>query len=183
MTAGKTLFARNGYEQTSTAAIARDAGTSESQLVRYFEGKAGLLDAIFNESWKSINEKVEQIESNSSGREAVLEILSLLIEGLATDQELARLFLFEERRMRGSQDVVISNGFSRFAHLLRQVIQRGQKDGTFRHEFDEAALASALMGAAEGMIRERITAERAGRGTPFSESEIRNVFTAMVEAL
>lgn len=183
MTAGKTLFARNGYEQTSTAAIAREAGTSESQLVRYFEGKAGLLDAIFNESWKPLNERVEQIGSSSSGRDAVLEILSLLIEGLAADQELARLFLFEERRLRGSNDVVISSGYARFVHLLRQVIQRGQADGTFRHEFDEAALAAALMGAAEGMIRERITAERAGRGSPFSDGEIRNVFTAMVEAL
>ncbi len=183
MSAGKTLFARNGYEQTSTAAIAREAGTSESQLVRYFEGKAGLLDAIFNESWKPLNERVEQIESNSSGREAVLEILALLIDGLATDRELARLFLFEERRMRGSQSVVISEGFSRFVHLLRQVIKRGQRDGTFRHEFDEGALAAALLGAAEGMIRERITAERAGIDEPFTDTEIRNVFRTMVDAL
>ncbi|HUF17133.1 MAG TPA: TetR/AcrR family transcriptional regulator [Thermoanaerobaculia bacterium] len=183
MTAGKTLFARNGYEQTSTAAIAREAGTSESQLVRYFEGKAGLLDAIFNESWKPLNEKVEQIGSSSSGRQAVLEILALLIDGLATDRELARLFLFEERRMRGSQDVVISEGFARFVYLLRQVIQRGQRDGTFRHEFHETALAAALMGAAEGMIRERITAERAGREDPFGDTEISNVFKTMVEAL
>ncbi len=183
MTAGKTLFARNGYEQTSTAAIAREAGTSESQLVRYFEGKAGLLDAIFNESWKPLNEKVEQIGSSSSGRQAVLEILALLIDGLATDRELARLFLFEERRMRGSQDVVISEGFTRFVYLLRQVIQRGQRDGTFRHEFHETALAAALMGAAEGMIRERITAERAGREDPFGDTEISNVFKTMVEAL
>lgn len=183
MTAGKNLFARNGYEQTSTAAIAREAGTSESQLVRYFEGKAGLLDAIFNESWRPLNEKVEQIGSSSSGRQAVLEILALLIDGLATDRQLARLFLFEERRMRGSQEVVISEGFTRFVHLLRQLIQRGQRDGTFRHEFHEAALAAALLGAAEGMIRERITAERAGAEQPFSDNEIRNVFRTMVDAL
>src|SRR5436190_15910997 len=29
----------------------REAGSSESQLMRYFGGKAGLLDTIFNESW------------------------------------------------------------------------------------------------------------------------------------
>src|SRR5262249_320630 len=52
LAAGKELFARHGYEQASTAAIARLAGTSESQLVRYFDGKAGLLQAIFNESWR-----------------------------------------------------------------------------------------------------------------------------------
>jgi len=58
---GKTLFARNGYEQTSTSAIAREAGSSESQLVRYFSGKSGLLEAIFNESWKPLNETIGKL--------------------------------------------------------------------------------------------------------------------------
>ena len=47
LAAGKSLFARLGYEFTSTATIARDAGTSESQLIRYFGSKAGLLETIF----------------------------------------------------------------------------------------------------------------------------------------
>ena len=54
LSAGKTLFGRLGYEQTSTAAIAREAGTSESQLVRYFGGKSGLLEAIFNQAWEGL---------------------------------------------------------------------------------------------------------------------------------
>ena len=58
--AGKTLFAKNGYEQTSTAAIARESGSSESQLIRYFGGKAGLLEAIFNESWTTLNQYVQE---------------------------------------------------------------------------------------------------------------------------
>ena len=58
MTAGKMLFSRNGYEQTSTSAIAREAGTSESQLVRYFGGKSGLLEAIFNETWSNLSEVI-----------------------------------------------------------------------------------------------------------------------------
>src|SRR3982751_1957287 len=57
LAAGKELFAREGYEQASTAAIAKAAGTSESQLMRYFGGKAGLLDAIFNESWAPLNDE------------------------------------------------------------------------------------------------------------------------------
>ena len=56
--AAKTLFARHGYEQTSTATIAREAGSSESQLMRYFGGKAGLLDTIFNESWAAVIARV-----------------------------------------------------------------------------------------------------------------------------
>ena len=58
--AARSLFARNGFEQTSTSAIAREAGTSESQLVRYFGTKAGVLDAIFEEAWTPMNAKIER---------------------------------------------------------------------------------------------------------------------------
>jgi len=44
--AAKRLFAQNGYENTSTVAIARDAGTSESQLMKHFGSKQGLLVAF-----------------------------------------------------------------------------------------------------------------------------------------
>ena len=44
--AGKHLFAQNGFENTSTVAIAREAGTSESQLMKHFGSKQGLLIAI-----------------------------------------------------------------------------------------------------------------------------------------
>ena len=47
LAAGKTLFARHGYEQASTAAIAREAGTSESQLVRYLHYFQPLIGVNF----------------------------------------------------------------------------------------------------------------------------------------
>ena len=77
LNAGKSLFAKNGYENTSTAAIAREAGSSESQLIRYFGGKAGLLEAIFNDSWTSLNAVVDDyIADTKHGREAILRLLS-----------------------------------------------------------------------------------------------------------
>ena len=55
----KRLFARNGYENTSTVAIAREAGTSESQLMKHFGSKQGLLLAIFDRGWDTIIERVQ----------------------------------------------------------------------------------------------------------------------------
>ena len=185
LAAGKTLFARFGYEQTSTAAIAREAGTSESQLVRYFEGKSGLLEAIFNESWKPLNQRVQTlIASAAHGRDAVLGVLSTIINGFGNDPELAFIFLFEGRRVRGGgHEVILSKGFLQFTELVRRLVARGQKDGSFSGDFDEVAVTSALMGAAEGMIRDRLIAARSGKANPFSEREIRRVFAAVLEGL
>jgi TetR/AcrR family transcriptional regulator, fatty acid metabolism regulator protein len=183
--AGKTLFARNGYEQTSTAAIARESGSSESQLIRYFGGKAGLLEAIFNDSWTFLNESVEQHVSQAEhGRDAIIRILSLMIQAFGRDHDIAFLFLFEGRRLRGgSHEVLLSKGFVQFYETLGQLIERGRHDGSFRNDIHPQVLGSAMLGVAEGMLRDRVLAERLGRPEPFNDDEILRTFTAMVNGL
>ena len=70
-----------------TASIAREAGSSESQLIRYFGGKAGLLEAIFNESWTALNAVVEQYEcvhsrSRISGGSFAINVLRSAADSL-----------------------------------------------------------------------------------------------------
>lgn len=183
--AGKTLFGKNGYEQTSTAAIAREAGSSESQLIRYFGGKAGLLEAIFNESWASLNDAVQQrLSENDSGREAILKLLGLMISALSRDHDMAFLFLFEGRRMRGSShEVIISRGFQQFMEVVNTLIEKGRQDDSFRTDIEPNVLCSAMFGCAEGMLRDRVLAERNNKPDPFTEEDIFRTFAAMVNGL
>lgn len=186
LNAGKTLFAKNGYEQTSTAAIARESGSSESQLIRYFGGKAGLLEAIFNDSWSRLNDMVQQhVETSAHGREAIVRILSLMIQAFSHDHDIAFLFLFEGRRLRGAtHEVSLSKGFMLFMQVIDSLIERGREDGSFRTDIDPKVLSSAILGCAEGMIRERILAERNNLpSSPFDDPSILTTFTAMVNGL
>ena len=185
LNAGKTLFAKNGYEQTSTAAIARESGSSESQLIRYFGGKAGLLEAIFNESWAALGGMVEEhVAQAEHGRDAILKILGLMIQAFSRDHDIAFLFLFEGRRMRGgSHEVLLSKGFIRFMEVVMALIEKGRADGSFRTDISPAVIASAMLGCAEGMIRDRVLAERNNKENPFSDEDIVKTFTAMVNGL
>jgi len=185
LNAGKMLFGKNGYEQTSTAAIAREAGSSESQLIRYFGGKAGLLEAIFNEAWAALNETVPaQIDSAQHGRDAIIRLLLLMTQALSRDHDIAFLFLFEGRRPRGvTHDVLLSKGFLKFMEVLDALIHRGVADGSFRTDLDPKVLCSAMLGCAEGMIRDRVLAERNNQPDPFSDDAIVKTFTAMVNGL
>ena len=185
LNAGKTLFAKNGYEQTSTAAIARESGSSESQLIRYFGGKAGLLEAIFNESWSGLNDYVQQhISEAAHGRDAIIRILLLMIQAFSRDHDIAFLGLFEGRRMRGgSHEVLLSKGFVQFSQVINMLIERGRDDGSFRTDVHPQVLGSAMLGVAEGMLRDRVLAERNHEPVPFTDDEIIRTFTAMVNGL
>ena len=183
--AGKSLFARLGFEQTSTAAIAREAGTSESQLVRYYRSKVGLLEAIFNDNWRELNHRIQAVVVGAKdAREALAGVLETITDAFGRDPALAYLLLFEGRRIRGaSSEILLSKGFVEFDSLLHVLIHRGKRDGSFRDDLNDNALAAAILGAAEAMIRDRLLAHRAGSPLPYSDQDIRAIFLALLNAL
>lgn len=182
--AAQRLFSQNGYEQTSTASIAKEAGTSESQLVRYFGSKGGLLEALFDVAWSGLQQQVLTATAAApTARDALLEILGIMIDNFTRDEDLAYLMLFEGRRIRGPEhEVFISKGFRQFNQLLQQVIRRGQADKSLGTKVSVPALTSALLGAAEGMMRDQLTARRAGEEAPFGYEEVRVVFATLLES-
>jgi AcrR family transcriptional regulator len=183
--AGKALFAKHGFEQTSTATIAREAGTSESQLVRYYKSKAGLLEAIFNDCWSGLNREIQdRVVAAADAHEALAGVLECVTSTFGKDPDLAYLLLFEGRRIRGAtSEILLSQGFVEFAKLLTVLIHRGKRDGTFRTDLSDDAMASALLGATEAMIRDRMVSQRAGKGSPFTDEEIRKIFFALLHGL
>ncbi len=185
LAAAKSLMSRHGYEQASTAAIAREAATSESQLMRYFGGKAGLLEAVFNSGWTSLNEKIRTLVASApTARDAILGILSGILTAFKEDPEVAFLFMFEGRRLRGAgPEIGLSKGFLEFSELLRQLIRRGKLDGSFSKSINEFAAASALEGAAEGLIRDRLIMMRSGQKSPYPDTEILSAFSSILDSI
>ena len=183
LASAKALFARSGFEQTSTAAIAREAGTSESQLVRYFGSKAGVLEAIFEEAWTPLNARVHDLLADASnGRAAVGGVLAAVLGAFERDDQLATIFLFEGRRIRGGEnEIKLSSGFLEFTDIIHRLVKRGQKDGSFAAGFDSEALAAAIMGAAEAMVRERMLARRAGTTKTYTDKQVLRIFDALLD--
>ncbi len=63
------------------------------------------------------------------------------------------------------------------------LIERGRDDGSFRTDVSTKVLCSAMLGAAEGMIRDRVLAERNREPLPFTDAEVLTTFTVMVNGL
>lgn len=183
--AGKKLMARDGYERTSTSAIVRQAGTSESQLMRYFGGKAGLLKAIFERDWTRLNVDLQGLMGDKpDARSGLGAILELFIKALDRDHDMARLLLFEGRRLRGHRrQVTLSQGFAEFITSMQDLIRRAQRDGELDATLDPVAVSTAVMGLAEGMVRDRLVYRELNGRYPFSENDVRKVFAVMTDGL
>ncbi len=177
--AAKTLFANRGYEHTSTSAIARQAGTSESQLMKHFGSKAGLLEAIFVEGWSSITIEAHfAIQDLTAPVEKLQVISGCVLQHLERDQELKLLMLLEGRRIRKEgQMVALTQGFLGFVQLLDGVLYEMRELKMLRPNFSPQAVRSALMGMLEGMLRDRFLGDRLGFPADFNLDQLQEVLS------
>ena len=180
----KNLFANRGYEHTSTSAIARSAGTSESQLMKHFGSKAGLLEAIFTEGWSTITEYARLATENSTNPSEKLQIISdTILKHLEKDTELKLLLLLEGRRIRKEgQMVALTQGFMAFVRLVDSVLGEMKAHGMLLPNLSIHAIRSALMGMLEGMLRDRFLAARLGFPADFSQEQLREMLGLVLKA-
>ena len=178
---GKHLFAKEGYENTSTAAIARMAGTSESQLVKHFGSKEGLLEAIFDAGWQEMSYSFRAIHDLPSPAEKLEVLLELILTALDRDPELKELMLLEGRRIRKEGRIVLlTRGYQQFVQVVDGVLAEMRARGELREDIHIDAIRSGLASLFEGMLRDQVIAKRMGFPATYDSSEVKKVFKVVL---
>ncbi|HVP50035.1 MAG TPA: helix-turn-helix domain-containing protein [Candidatus Bathyarchaeia archaeon] len=183
LTAAKSLFAQKGYENTSTVAIAREAGTSESQLMKHFGSKQGLLVAILDRGWTGVMERAKATHHASSAGGSLIALLTAATIEFENDREFKTLAALEARRVRkDSTDVVVSRGYRRFRETLDRILIDMRTEGLISADLNLDAVRAAILGFADGLWRDQIIATRAGMASNYSFDDIRQVLELLVDA-
>jgi AcrR family transcriptional regulator len=182
--AAKQLFATRGYESTSTVAIARQAGTSESQLIKHFGSKEGLLEAIFDRGWAGMADIFKNLKNIPSPTERLRSLIEQVIRRLDADAELRDLLLLEGRRIRKEgRQVLLTGGFLELVRLIDGTLAEMRSQGQLLADVNLQALRSALMGMLEGMLRDQILASRAGYPAEYPSTELRKIFDLLLSTI
>lgn len=169
----RTLFASLGYDNTSTALIARTAGTSESQLMKHFGGKAGLLESIFTEGWDQINTQLESCFESAADLNGKLVCIPDVVFGvLDRDVELKTLVLLEGHRMRQAAATSgTQSGYGRFIDAIDQAITQAKDNGEVRVSTSARCMRSAVVGIVESGVRQQVLANRSNFPAAFTTEQ------------
>jgi AcrR family transcriptional regulator len=180
----KRLFAAQGVENTTTAQIARESGTSESQLMKYFQSKEGLLQAIFEAGWRKLGFVFMASSIASEPEERLRIIFELFLKALNDDPELRHLFLLEGRRIRHkSHDILLTEGYFHLIGEVEQLAAAVMAKNPNPPKIGARAVASALVGTIESMMRDQsVSIRHTGKQEP-SVEEIRTMFHLMIDSL
>jgi len=175
--AAKHLFATRGYESTSTVAIARAAGTSESQLIKHFGSKEGLLEAIFDQGWERMSAMFPALQPIASPAERLEALLEMILSAMERDPDLKQLMLLEGRRIRKEGHMVmLTSGYLRLVQMADAMLAEMQQKGELRDDVEPQAVRCALMGMQEAMMRDQVLADRIGFPARFKTDELRKIF-------
>jgi AcrR family transcriptional regulator len=175
--AAKVLFAESGFENTSTISIARMAQTSESQLIKHFGNKEGLLEAIFEEGWNHIAEAFGALEYIPAPSAKLQALVGLILSKLEEDEQLKQLFLLEGRRIRKEGHMVLmTQGFLRLVNTADKLLKEMRDLGQLRSDLHIEGIRSALIGMMEGLLRDRMLTGRIPYSSSYNAEDIRKLF-------
>jgi AcrR family transcriptional regulator len=119
--AAKSLFASKGYDYTSTIAIARLAGTSESQLIKHFGSKEGSSKPSSSSPGRgSTGASAGPSQRWTPPADKFHALVDLTLTALTKDSELNVLLLLEGRHIRKSgQMILLDQDFMRLRRTTR----------------------------------------------------------------
>lgn len=141
------LFARQGYECTSTRNLASLLGIEKATLYYHVEGKEDLLYAICK---ASIEQLTRDVNAAVGGIEDPLEQLQVWIHAHLTSllrhQTQHATALAEARALSGDRLAEIVGMRKAYQRRIRSLIEAGQKDGRLRTDMAAKYLGLMLEG-------------------------------------
>lgn len=185
LSAAKELFAKNSYENTSTVAIARQAGTSESQLMKHFGSKQGLLFAIIDQGWTGILHRAYALSSVPvRSPQSLIDVLESYVTELEQDPAMKTLVVMESRRARReSSGPHPPEGSQQFGSLVESLLRDLKNQGTLRSQLNVTATRAALFGTLEELMLEEILGTSNKRQPLYGPKEVRRVLETLVFGL
>jgi AcrR family transcriptional regulator len=139
------LFARQGYEGTTTRQIAEAAEVNEAIIFRHFTTKEDLYWAVIEDQcrMRAGREKLEQALGSGQNDEQIFT--SIASEFLSRDATLPRLLLFSALERHEVSQRFFKVHVASYYEILGDYIRRRIEDGVFR-DVDPILAARSFFG-------------------------------------
>jgi len=146
LAAARTRFAADGFENTTTDAIAGDCGRTKGSVYHHFESKEALFEAVFTAEQRRIADAVVNASASSDPVTALHQGLAAYLHLIAADEEAARITLLDAPEVLGWRTWRRCDD-GPFRTLLLSAIQAISDAGRLRPGYDPASLTELVLGA------------------------------------
>ncbi len=176
------VFARSGYFNAKVAEVARAAGVADGTVYLYFKNKDDLLVSIFNTVMAEFNARLRrELAVIADPHQQLRHFAKLHFESLEADRELAVVFQVEFRHSTKFMAQFSETMLADYLKMLREILERGQKEGAFRANLNPKVVAKVIFGALDEMVTNWVLSHHNFKLTPLVDP-VMDVFLIGIEA-
>ena len=145
LAAAQRLFARQGFEKTTTRQLAEAADIAEGTLFRHFENKKAILVAVVTQGWSELlTDLLTQLSEMGSYR-SVAQLLRERMLSLHKQGDLMRVCFMEAQYHPDLRDRIQAEIITKMTSVVEAFIQTGIERGTYR-DLNPKVVARVFLG-------------------------------------
>jgi AcrR family transcriptional regulator len=148
--AARRCFLRNGFHQTTTDDICREASITPGGLYHYFRGKEDVITAVIKASAEEAVARLSELAEDSANTRSSIRALAGSFTDSMRDSEIDSLTRLDvdvwAESLRNEKLAEITKyGWAVRRDWLRQLIQNARDEGVYAPEVDPTGLANLIM--------------------------------------
>lgn len=153
-------IAGQGYHQTTVAMIAGRAGVADGTIYLYFRSKEEILVGLFDRAMAQFIAEGRQLPQAGDAAQRLRELITLHLNLLGRDRDLAIVFQVELRHSLHFLDLFSRTRLREYFEAIAGIIAQGQREGTFRADLEPLFMAKAIFGILDETATDWVLAKR-----------------------
>jgi len=145
LSAARRLFARTGYDGTTTRAIAQAAGVAEGTLFRHFDNKKAVLVEVATAGWVEILTDLLTELSEMGSYKAVAQMMRRRMLHVRENNDLFRVCFLEAQFHPDLRERIQSDTIAKMTDVAEAFVQTGIDRGVYR-PLDPHLIAHVFLG-------------------------------------
>ncbi|MBD2104160.1 TetR/AcrR family transcriptional regulator [Leptolyngbya sp. FACHB-261] len=158
LASAQRLFARKGYDATTTRDLAEAAGVAEGTLFRHFSNKKAILIEVATQGWIEILTDLLTELSELASYRAVAQIMRRRMMNLSYNADLMRVCFMEAQFHPDLRDRIQAEVISKMTDVAEAFFQTAMDRGIYR-KMNPRVVARVFLGmfAVAGFSNETLT--------------------------
>jgi AcrR family transcriptional regulator len=143
--AAQKLFARNGYDGTTTKELAEKAGIAEGTLFRHFPNKKAILIEVATQGWVELLTDLLTELSEMASYEAISQVMYKRMLRLGDNYDMMRVCFMEVQLHQDLRERIQSEVVEKMTDVAEAFFQTAMERGVYR-KMNPRVIAQVFLG-------------------------------------
>lgn len=151
--AAVTVFARQGFRQSTISQVAKEAGVADGTIYLYFKNKDDILVHFFGFKAKQVFDRFrEEVARGTDSIEKLRNLVRVHLAEFQRDPDMAIVYHVETHQISRPAEEPIREMSKMYHDIISDIVESGQEEGLIRRDLYLGLVKRFILGAVDETI-------------------------------